>query len=157
YDVKYPDLYAIALILKAAAGQRLVDTFGQYPYTNYGNTAEPSFDSPADAYGQMLADLAQAVNSLLASEEADPDGDQARFAKWDKSTFKGEYSKWIKLANTLRLRMAIRISEVDPEKGRAEAEKALLPANGGVMNEETGSFAVHPANGVNPHYHMTNA
>lgn len=157
YDVKYPDLYAIALILKAAAGQRLVDTFGPYPYSNYGNTAEPKFDSPAEAYDQIFADLEQAVASLLATEEADPNIDQTRFAKWDKSTFNGEYTEWVKLANTLRLRMAIRISEVDPEKGRAEAEKAVSPANGGIMEEETGSFAVHPANGVNPYYHMTNA
>ena len=48
YDVKYPDLYAVALIMKAMAGQRLTDTFGPYPYTKFGNTAEPKFDSPAE-------------------------------------------------------------------------------------------------------------
>lgn len=157
FDVKYPDLYAIGLILKAAAGQRLVDTFGPYPYTKYGNTAEPKFDSPAEAYAAIFNDLDKAVVSLLAAEAADPNADKARFAKWDRSTFKGEYTKWIKLANTIRLRMGIRISVVDPAKGKAEAEKAVLPANGGVMDENSGSFAVSPATGVNPHYTMSNA
>lgn len=157
YDVKYPDLYAIALILKAAAGQRLVDTFGPYPYSQYGNTAEPKFDSPEEAYTAIFSDLNDAVTLLQAAESADPTADIARFAKWDKSTFGGEYTKWIKLANTLRLRMAIRIAEVDPEKGRMEAEKAVAPASGGLMGEDTGSFAITPSNGVNPYYHITNA
>lgn len=157
YDVKYPDLYAIALILKAAAAQRLVDTFGPYPYTKYGNTAEPKFDSPAEAYAAIFEDLNTAVVALLAAEAADPDADVARFKKWDRSTFNGEYTKWIKLANTIRLRMAIRISVVDPAQGKTEAEKAVLPENGGVMDENSGSFAVAPADGTNPHYTMSNA
>ncbi len=157
YDVKYPDLYAIALILKGAAAQRLVDTFGPYPYTKFGNTAEPKFDSPAEAYAAILEDLDKAVVALLAAEAADPNADMARFAKWDRSTFKGEYTKWIKLANTIRLRMGIRISVVDPVKGKAAAEKAVLPANGGLMDENSGSFAVAPADGTNPHYTMSNA
>lgn len=157
YDIKYPDLYAISLILKAAAGQRLVDTFGPYPYSEYGNTAEPEFDSPAEAYAAIFQDLDKAVIALLAAEAADPDADMARFKKWDRSTFNGEYRNWIKLANTIRLRMAIRISVVDPAKGQSEAEKAILPANGGVMDETSGSFAVSPANGTNPHYTMSNA
>jgi len=157
YDVKYPDLYAIALIMKAAAGQRLVDTFGPYPYTKYGNTAEPKFDSPAEAYAAIFADLDKAVASLLAAEAADKNADMTRFAKWDRSSFKGEYTKWIKLANTIKLRMAIRISVVDPVKGKAEAEKAVAAASGGVMDASTGSFTVSPANGINPHFTMSNA
>lgn len=157
YDIKYPDLYAIALIMKAAAAQRLVDTFGPYPYSKYGNTAEPKFDSPAEAYAAIFVDLDKAVSALLKVEAANPNADVARFAKWDRSTFKGEYKKWIRLANTLKLRMAIRIAAIDPAKGRAEAGKALLPANGGVIGEETGSFAVTPVNGVNPYFTITNA
>jgi len=157
YDVKYPDLYAIALILKAAAAQRLVDTFGPYPYTKYGNTAEPKFDSPAEAYAAIFEDLDKAVVALLAAEAADPNADMARFKKWDRSTFNGEYRNWIKLANTIRLRMAIRISGVDPAKGQSEAEKAVLPANGGVMDATSGSFAVAPSTGTNPHFTMSNA
>lgn len=157
FDTKYPDLYAIALILKAAAGQRLVDTFGPYPYSKYGDSAEPGFDSPAQAYAAIFVDLNSAVTALLAAEAADPNADQTRFKKWDRSTLAGEYTNWIKLANTLRLRMAIRISTADAALGKTQAELAVLPANGGVLDATTGSFAVAAASGTNAHYTMTNA
>ena len=158
YDTKYPDLYAIALILKASAGQRLVDTFGPYPYSKYGNTAEPKFDSPAEAYAAIFIDLQTAITALQAAEAADPNADVARFRKWDKSTFKGEYRTWIKLANTIRLRMATRISTVDPAKAKAEGEKSLSATSGGLMDLSTGSFSVQASStATNPHFTMTNA
>src|SRR5690606_25066647 len=111
---KYPDLYAIALISKVFGGHRLVDTFGPYPYEEYGLTAEPNFNTPEECYALFFKDLDWAVDALKAAEAADPDADQARFARWDQSTFEGEYTLWLKAANTLRLRLAIRISAVDP-------------------------------------------
>ncbi len=158
FDTKYPDLYAISLILKVAAGHRLVDTFGPYPYTTYGSSAEPKFDTPQEAYKAFFADLDIAVKSLQAAEAADPNADNVRFKKWDSSTLGGEYTKWIKLANTLRLRLAIRISATaDAALGKAEAEKAVSAAAGGLLDETTGSWAVYSANGTNGHYTMTNA
>lgn len=156
YDAKYPDLYAIALIIKVAGAQRLVDTFGPYPYTQYGTAAEVTFDSEEEAYNAFFADLDQAVAALQTAETANPNADQARFAKWDRSTFKGEFTKWISLANTLRLRMAIRISLVSPAKAKAEGEKAVNAANGGVLTDATGSFSIVPTS-TNPYYTMTNA
>ncbi len=158
FDVKYPDLYSIALILKVAAGHRLVDTFGPYPYSTYGSTAEPKFDSPKEAYAAFFKDLDWAVTALQAAEKADPNADQVRFKKWDGSTFTGEYTKWIKLANTLRLRLAIRISgTADAALGKTEAEKAVASTSGGLLDETTGSWGVFSANGTNGHFTMTNA
>lgn len=156
YDTKYPDLYAIALIIKVAGGQRLVDTFGPYPYTKYGSSAEVTFDSEETAYNAFFADLDQAVTALQASIASNPNADQSRFAKWDRSTFKGKYTSWIRLANTLRLRMAMRISLVNPAKARTEGEKAVTAANGGVLTDATGSFAIVPTS-TNPYFTMTNA
>lgn len=158
FDVKYPDLYAISLILKGAAAQRLTDTFGPYPYSKFGNTAEPKFDSPAEVYAGVFADLDVAVSALLKAEKDDPLADKKRFEKWDRSSFKGDYLKWVKLANTIRMRMAIRISVVDPAKGKAEFDKAMLAANGGVMDVATGTFTVGAsATATNPYFTMTNA
>lgn len=139
---KYPDLYAIALIAKVFGGHRLVDTFGPYPYEEYGLTAEPKFNTPEECYELFFQDLDWAVDALKASEAADPNADVTRFRRWDNSTFKGEYTSWIKAANTLRLRLAIRISAVEPDKARAQAEKAVDPTNGGLLDETVGSFGV---------------
>lgn len=154
-DEKYPDLYAIALIIKVAAGHRLVDTFGPYPYTEYGLTAEPKWDSPQEAYAAFFVDLETAITSLQAAEAEDPARDDIRFKKWDRSSYQGDYLKWIKLANTLRLRLAIRISAADPAIAKTEAEKAVNPANGGVISDAEGSFSVKGA-AKNPHFVMSN-
>ena len=155
-DEKYPDLYAISLICKVFGGHRLVDTFGPIPYEEYGLSAEPKFNTPEECYALFFKDLDWAVDALKAAEEANPDADQARFARWDKSTMAGEYTNWIKAANTLRLRLAIRISEVDPTQGQAEALKAVDPANGGLLDETTGSFGMIVPNG-HPYVQMRDA
>ncbi|MGV3502613.1 MAG: SusD/RagB family nutrient-binding outer membrane lipoprotein [Adhaeribacter sp.] len=154
YKTKYPDLYAISLIIKVAAAHRLVDTFGPYPYTKYGTGAEVAFDSEEEAYNAFFVDLQDAVTALQAAETANPDADKTRFEKWDKSSLKGEYRNWIKLANTLRLRLAMRISKVNPGKARTEAEKAVKADQGGLLTDL--SFSVTPT-ATNPYYTMANA
>jgi len=156
YDTKYPDLYAIATIIKVAGAHRLVDTFGPYPYTKYGTAAQVDFDSEEEAYNAFFADLDVAVAALQAAEKANPNADMSRFSKWDRSTFKGEYTKWIRLANTLRLRLAMRISYVNAAKAKTEGEKAVNPANGGVIEDAIGSYSIVPTS-TNPYYTMTNA
>jgi hypothetical protein len=154
YETKYPDLYAIALIIKVAGAHRLVDTFGPYPYTKYGTAAQVAFDSEEEAYNAFFADLEKAIGYLQAAEAANPNADKTRFAKWDKSTLAGEYTNWIKLANTLRLRLAMRISKVKPDLAKSEAEKAAAPASGGLLSDI--GFSVVPTS-TNPYYTMANA
>lgn len=156
FETKYPDLFAIGTIIKVAAGHRLVDTFGPYPYSRYGTAVNVPFDSEEEAYNAFFIDLEKSVKALQTAEAADPTSDDTRFAKWDRSTLKGSYTSWIKLANTLRLRLALRISLVAPSQARIEAEKAVDPANGGLLDSSTGSFSIVPTS-LNPYYTMANA
>lgn len=144
FDTKYPDLYSIGLILKTFVGHRLVDIFGPIPYSQYGKSADAKFDSEEEAYNSFFAELKLASAALKKAEDADPNADQIRFAKFDKSQYGGDYAKWIKLANTLRLRLAMRISYVNPAKAQAEAEAAV---NDGVLSDTDGSFAITASNG----------
>lgn len=144
FDTKYPDLYSIALILKTFVGHRLVDALGPIPYSQYGTSSDVKFDSEEEAYNVFFDELKQAVAALKKAEEADPQADQIRFAKFDKSQYGGDYAKWIKLANTLRLRLAMRISYVNPAKAQAEAEAAVAD---GVLSDAEGSFAITASNG----------
>ena len=156
FETKYPDLYGISLIIKVAAGHRLVDTFGPYPYSKYGSSATVAFDSEQEAYTAFFTDLDKAVKVLQETEAANPKADVTRFARWDRSSLKGEYTNWIKLANTLRLRLAMRISLVAPIKAKEEAEKAVNTANGGLLDASTGSFAINVTS-ANPYFTMANA
>ena len=46
---------------------------------------------------------------------------------------KGDVKKWIRFANSLKLRLAIRIAYANPVKAQQMAEEAVNPANGGVI------------------------
>lgn len=147
FENKYPDLYAMALIFKTFAGHRLIDIFGPMPYSQYGISSDVKFDSEEEAYNLFFDELRTAVSALKASEDNNPTADAIRYAKFDKSRYGGNYSTWIRVANTLRLRLAMRISKVNPEKAKIEAEAAIN--DGGVLEGNLPSFemttgTIHP-------------
>lgn len=147
FDETYPDLYAMSIIFKTFAGHRLSDVFGPIPYSQYGVSSDVRFDSVQEAYDLFFKELKEAVDVLRQAEEENPTADQIRYAKFDRSRYGGDYAVWIRVANTLRLRLAIRISKVDPQRARLEAESAM--ADGGVLRASDGSFemstgTIHP-------------
>jgi hypothetical protein len=148
FEAKYPDLYAMSLIFKTFAGHRLIDIFGPIPYSLYGTASDVKFDSEEEAYDIFFKELTSAVAALKAAETANPTADLIRYAKFDKSRYGGNYATWIKVANTLRLRLAMRISSVNPSKAKTEAEAAVKDS-GGLLTSKEGSFemttgTIHP-------------
>jgi hypothetical protein len=126
-----PDFWALALILKVASMHRVTDVYGPIPYTQYGSGGTSAvYDSQKDVYYAFFKDLDTAVTNLKAylSQNAG----KKPFAKFDM-IYAGDYSRWLKFANSLRLRLAMHIVKADPAKAKAEGEKALDPANGGVI------------------------
>jgi len=135
-EVEFPTLYGTALILKVAAMHRVTDVFGPIVYSNFGDLANAGiYDSQQEVYNAFFADLDTAEANLMANI------DSPRFAAFDLS-YGGDYSQWVKLANSLRLRLAIRISKVNPAKAKTEDEKALSQSLG-VMEANTDSFFVN--------------
>ncbi|MDB5135642.1 MAG: SusD/RagB family nutrient-binding outer rane lipoprotein [Mucilaginibacter sp.] len=148
FDTKYPDLYGIALICKVFGASRAADTFGPIPYSKIGTTADVPFDTVEEAYNAFFADLDQAIAALSAVEDKDPNAYKLRFQVFDNSLFKGDYAKWIRTANTLKLRLAIRISNIDPVKAKTEAESAVSNKYG-VLETADGGFFMN-VSGENP-------
>ncbi|WP_282136493.1 RagB/SusD family nutrient uptake outer membrane protein [Seonamhaeicola maritimus] len=121
---EFPTLHAVALILKVEAMHRVSDVFGPIVYTNFGDLSNAGvYDSQQEAYNAFFADLDTAVANLMA------DIDSPRFTAFDLS-YAGDYTQWVKVANSLRLRLAIRISKADPSKAKTEGEKALSQSLG---------------------------
>lgn len=147
HDERFPDLFAIGTIIKSFAGLRVTDTFGPIPYSQYGTAAEVDFDSGEKVYDTIFEELKESVAVLKQFEEDQPGAWQVRFSKFDLSEYGGDYQKWIRLANTLRLRMAIRMSYVDPAKARAEAEAAV---KSGVLTGADGDFGIVSSNNRHP-------
>jgi len=133
---EYPTLHAVALILKVEAMHRVSDVFGPIVYTNFGDIENAGvYDSQQEAYNAFFADLDTAITNLMANI------DSPRFQAFDMS-YDGNYAQWVKLANSLRLRLAIRIAKVDPAKAKAEGEKALSQSLG-VMETNADGFFVN--------------
>jgi hypothetical protein len=119
------ELYAISLIIKVMAAHRLTDIFGPVPYTQLGTSTSPAFDSQETLYKTFFSELKTAVDILTAAEDADPSIDQKKLAPYDCSSLGGDFKHWVQLANTLRLRLAIRVSEVDGGLAKIEGEAAV--------------------------------
>ncbi|MCP2029076.1 hypothetical protein L1276_004255 [Flavobacterium sp. HSC-32F16] len=119
---KYDNFYSWSLIIKAVAMQRITDMYGPAVMSSYGSDGPAVYDSQQEIYTQMFKDLDFAVNDLTARITA---GEASVFEGTDLSSYNGKYAQWVKYANSMRLRLAMRISKVDPALAKTEAEKAV--------------------------------
>lgn len=131
----------LANIIKVMAMHRVSDVFGPIRYTKYNDyETTGQYDSQEEAYAAFFADLDEAIDGLEAYV-----GD-AQFVAFDQSSFAGDIAKWRTFANSLRLRLAIRVSKVNPTLAQTEGEKAFN-SNAGLLDEtmtiDMGGF-VHP-------------
>lgn len=125
---EYAHFNAVNKILKVLAMSRLSDIYGPIIYSKYGDSKTGGeYDSLQDLYGYFFADLDDANSILSAYITANPG--VKPFAKFDMM-YEGDYSKWIKLSNTLRLRLAMRIVKSNASLAKTQAEKAMADAGG---------------------------
>lgn len=103
---------AVGLILKSWSFQLLTDLYGNIPYSQalkLEETLTPKYDSQKDVYLGLLNDLKKATE-LIDTTGAPIGGDLV---------FNGNLTKWKKFANSLRLRIALRIADKEPEAAKA--------------------------------------
>jgi hypothetical protein len=127
-----PTMNAVARIWKVYVFLRLTDYFGPIPYSKIGkDTTVVEYDSQKDIYYDFFTELDEAATDLKNNLT------KPSFASKDL-IYNGNNSKWLKFANTLRLRLALRISNVEPEKAQKEAEAAV--ANGVMTEQSDGAY-----------------
>ena len=124
--------FALANVLWVLAFHRVTDYWGPIPYFKAGVPGNSVPYDPQDKiYDDFLKRLATAVNVLKTQTTRKPYGD------FDLM-YAGDVNKWIKFANTLRLRLALRISKVDPARAKTEAEAAVAS---GTLTDSPGDDA----------------
>lgn len=110
--------YQIASIWWVYTFHRVTDYWGPIPYFNAG---KPGLGVPYDPqeliYDDFFTRLDEAVSVLEGKTGEVP------FGSFDL-IYGGDVNKWIKFANTLRLRLAMRISKVNPGKAQTQGEAA---------------------------------
>lgn len=110
----------VALALRSWAFQLLTDAYGDIPYTEEGQTTTPFYDTQRDVYLGLLDDLKQAQSLLSASGDA-IEGDVV---------YDGDIAKWKKFVNSLRLRIALRIADREPELAKTTIEEVTSDVAG---------------------------
>lgn len=112
----------IARVMRVYAFGKMTDLYGDIPYSQAGRPAQfsyPVYDSQKDIYADMLKELDEA-QANLASGKAVMGAQDVYFA--------GDAAKWKKFANSLMLRLAMRLVKVDAATAKTYAAKAF--ANG---------------------------
>jgi hypothetical protein len=122
-----PDFWAVALILEVQTMSRVTDDYGPIPYSKVAQASTTPYDSQQTVYNTFFAQLDTAVNNLHAYITAHPS--TKPFASFDM-VYAGNYQEWIKYANSLRLRLAMHIVNIDPATAKTQALKAINEAGG---------------------------
>ncbi len=130
-DISNP-VVAFSTILKIACVHRLSDLFGPLPYSKIaeGGSLEIEYDSEETLYKSFFKELTEAINALTSYTKKNPN--TFPMADYDL-VYDGDYVKWVKFANSLKLRIAMRCSYVDAELARVNAEEAVNHEYGVIM------------------------
>lgn len=118
---------AIIEIMEVYTYSLLVNTYGNIPYAGAVDTSlksealdsddlTPAYDDAAAIYNDLFVRLDNAIAALDISE--------ASFEGGSDLIYDGEVESWIKFANSLKLRMAVTLADVNATKAKEEAEEA---------------------------------
>ena len=128
-DAKKVNINSVLRIYRVYLMSIITDTYGDAPFSEAGlgfleGKFNPKYDKQEDIYNAFFLELEDAINKI------DPTKDKVT----GDLIYAGDVTKWQQLANSLRLRFAMRISNVNPTKAQTEFENALA-ANGGVITD----------------------
>ncbi len=114
------NLNAMGRVMRVYVYNQLTDMYGDIPYFEagtgyYTGILKPKYDLQSEIYDDFFRQLD------IAYEQLDPNADIVQYDHY----YNGDVNKWKKFTNSLRLRLAMRLIKVDPERARKEAETAI--------------------------------
>ncbi len=132
----YANVQGVGMIWKDFTFSQMTDMWGDIPYTEAVQGATditPKYDAQKDIYAGVLKDLADAQAMLGATDPGDDFGG-------GDILYDNDWAKWKKFANSLRMRLAMRMSEVDPATAKTEF-LAAYNAGGFTSNDDNAQLA----------------
>jgi Starch-binding associating with outer membrane len=139
-DTAQSNFYQITRIFKVFIFQRITDMYGDCPYSQAGlgyisGITAPTYDRQQDIYADLLNELQDAASKL--------DKNAPNTVGLADLVYGGDPVKWKKFAYSEMMRLAMRMSKVDP----VNAQKwALAAFQGGVMNDNEDNAIVQHQN-----------
>ncbi|WP_165023207.1 SusD/RagB family nutrient-binding outer membrane lipoprotein [Dysgonomonas sp. ZJ279] len=135
---KYYAEYQMARILRVLLFHRMTDLYGDCPYTEaglgyYETNGYPKYDTQQYIYTDMLKELQEAATNLQGATSSIGAAD---------IIYGGDIAKWEKFSYSLMLRLAMRLSKVDPETAKTWVNTAV--AGGLFQSNDDNALIKHP-------------
>lgn len=142
--------YAFARMVRAITMLRVADCYGPMPYSQVkkGNFYV-AYDTDEQIYQNIMADLSDAAD-ILYKYHVSTSGNMPLGS--NDPLFHGDYARWARLANSMRLRVAMRISNIYPEIAQKQAEEAVAHEAGLIETNADNAF-MNCGSQTNP-YHL---
>ncbi len=126
---------AVADVLRVLAISRVTDIYGPIPYSKIGEDGNLNapYDSQEEVYKKMFEELDAAISTLTEHR-------MENFTPKADKVYNGNVEKWIKLANSIKLRLAMRVVNVDPVLAQAKATEAANHEVGTIVANEDNAY-----------------
>ncbi len=126
-DRENPLAHAVGLVMRSLYFMYFTDTFGEIPYSETGNLEVllPKYDTQKDIYQGMITDLSLAMEMIGTAEKT---GELEQDLGENDLFFNGDLQKWKALANTLKLRLALRANGAEGDNFSVSAITEAMAA-----------------------------
>lgn len=147
YDKFYPNYFqlkdqctdevylALAELYRICVMLRVTDSYGPIPYSQVGvnNALKSGYDSQQQVYTKMFEDLDKVIEVLTtyANQQFNAGGDRI---------YEGNTKAWAKFANSMKLRMAMRIVYANESLAKQKAEEAVNAEIGVMTTSADGAY-----------------
>ena len=119
---QFPEVFALAQILKISAWHKATDMFGPIPYKEAGKgLITVPYDSQEEVYKAMFKELSDAIEVLTKYA----DNGNSKLLPNADAVYAGDVHKWVVYANSLMLRLAMRVYYADAALSKKYALQAI--------------------------------
>lgn len=138
-------IWGPATVMQIWVYEYMTDLWGDIPYSqalgldSVGGTLTPTYDKQSDIYASFFSRLTEAVGAMEAT-------DSASLGNADP-LYSGNLKQWVKFANSLRARLAMRIVNVDPTDANTQLTAALSDPGGVFTGNVDNAKVVWPGDG----------
>lgn len=121
-ETQFPEVFALAQILKISAWHKATDMFGPIPYKEAGKgLITVPYDSQEEVYKSMFKELSDAIEVLTKYA----DNGNSKLLPNADAVYAGDVHKWVVYANSLMLRLAMRVYYADAALSKKYALQAI--------------------------------
>jgi hypothetical protein len=135
---------AMATVVRVFGMHRITDKYGPIIYSKFGTDVQAGYDSQEAIYKSFFEELDHAIEILGTYVDHNPG--VAYMESYD-NVYYGDVARWVKFANTLRLRLAMRVSYVNKALATEQANAAINESHG-LMSSTSDDAYLHQGNGL---------